>query len=176
MSALRFFALTAAVGFAAAAFVEPAQAASFQFTQSGYADGATLSGSFAGEDLDADGWLFGYELTAFELHWTGNRAVAAFSMGFDERAGLEYRLATGTLAHLAAVSQDGDGQRLFSYESMGWPSFSIPGVVTDERLGLASMSWEPLQVAAAVPEPQSPVLLLAGMGLIGLWSQRRRPR
>lgn len=174
MSAPRFFALTALVALAAAAFVEPAEASSFQFSQAGYADGATLSGSFAGSDLDGDGWLYGYELTEFQLNWSGNRAVAAFSLGFDERAGLEFELATGTLAHMAAFSQDGEGQRFFSYESMGWPSYTIPGVVTDERLGLASMSWDAVQVTAAVPEPQSLALLLAGMGFIGLWSQRRR--
>lgn len=174
MSAPRFFVLTALVALAAAALVEPAEAASFQFTQAGYADGATLSGSFAGSDLDGDGWLYGYELTAFTLNWSGNRAVQAFSLGFDERAGLEFELATGMLAHMAAFNQDGEGQRFFSYESMGWPSFSIPGVVTDERLGLVSQSWDPLQVTTAVPEPQSLALLLAGMGVIGLWSPRRR--
>ncbi len=176
MSAPRFFALTALVALAAAAFVEPAEAQSFQFTQTGYADDATLSGSFAGSDLDGDGWLYGYELTEFNLNWSGNRAVQAFSLGYQDRAGLEYELATGTLWHMAAVSQNDEGVRFFSFDSMGWPSYTIPGVVTDERLGLASMSWQPLQVTAAVPEPQSLALLLAGMGFIGLRSQRRRER
>lgn len=176
MSAPRFFALTALVALAAAAFVDPAEASSFRFQQTGYADDAVLSGSFAGSDLDGDGWLYGYELTGFALNWSGNRAVEAFSLGFDDRAGLEYELASGRLWHMAAFSQNTDGVRSFSFDSMGWPSYSIPGVVTDERLGLASMSWEPLQVTAAVPEPQSLALLLAGMGFIGLWSQRRRAR
>jgi ABC-2 type transport system ATP-binding protein len=52
---------------------------------------------------------------------------------------------------MAAVSQNDEGVRFFSFDSMGWPSYSIPGVVTDEWLGLASMSWAPLQVTAAVP-------------------------
>lgn len=174
MSAPRFFTLTALAALAAAALVEPAEAAGYQFTQAGFADGALLSGHFAGTDLDGDGWLYGYELTEFQLNWSGNRAVAAFSLDFHERAGLEYEIATGTLAHMAAFSQDGEGQRFFSYDSMGWPSYAIPGVVTDERLGLSSLSWEGVQVTAAVPEPQSLALLLAGLGAIGLKSRRGR--
>jgi len=173
MSAPRFFALTALLAVAAAVFVEPAEAQSYSFSQGGYADGAMLTGHFAGVDLDGDGWLYGYELTEFELNWSGNRAVEAFSHGYDERAGLEFNIAQGRLEHMASVSMAGDSERLFSYESMGWPSFSIPGVVTDERLGLASMSWEPLHVTAAVPEPQGVALMLAGLGVIGLWRQRR---
>lgn len=173
MSVPRLFALTAALALAAA-FAQPAQAQSFQFSQAGYADGATLTGHFAGSDLDGNGWLYGYELTEFELHWSGNRAVEAFSLGYGERAGLEFELGSTTLWHMAAFSQNDDGVRFFSFDSKGWPSYMIPGVVTDERLGLVSMSWEPLQVTAAVPEPQSLAMLLAGLGLVGLWRQRQQ--
>lgn len=153
-----------------AALASSAQAQNYSFSQGGYADGATLSGHFAGTDLDGDGWLHGYELTAFELHWSGNRAVQAFSHGYGDRSGLEFNIAEARVVHMASL----DGEALFSYASMGWPSYAIPGVVTDERLGLASMSWEPLQVTAAVPEPQSMALLLAGLGCIAGWRQRRR--
>ncbi|MBI3347657.1 MAG: PEP-CTERM sorting domain-containing protein [Burkholderiales bacterium] len=173
MSAPRFFTLTALFSLVAA-LAQPAQAQRFSFSQGGYADGGTLTGHFAGSDLDGDGWLYGYELTEFQLNWSGNRAVQAFSLGYDERAGLEFELGNGTLWHMAAVSQNGEGVRFFSFDSHGWPTYTIPGVVTDERLGLVSMSWEPLQVAAAVPEPQGVALLLAGLGFIGVWSQRRR--
>ena len=173
MPALRLVSLTALVA-VAAALAQPAQAQSYSFSQRGYADGAMLTGHFAGTDLDGDGWLYGYELTEFELHWSGNRAVAAFSHGFDDRAGLEFNIAEGRIDHMASFSTDGDGAPLFRYDSMGWPSYSIPGVVSDESLGLASMSWEALQVSAAVPEPRSTALLFAGLGLIGLWGQRRR--
>ncbi|WP_457351444.1 PEP-CTERM sorting domain-containing protein [Roseateles sp. P5_D6] len=173
MSSPRLFAFATLISLAAT-FVEPAQAQSYSFNQTGYADGATLSGHFAGSDLDGNGWLYAYELTEFELNWSGNRAVQAFNLGFSERAGLEFELSSGTLSHMAAFSQNEEGVRFFSFDSKGWPSYMIPGVVTDERLGLVSMSWEPLRVTAAVPEPQSLALLMAGMGFIGLWSQRRR--
>jgi hypothetical protein len=175
MPAPRLHLLTTAVALAAA-LAQPTQAQSFQFSQGGYADGATLTGHFTGSDLDGNGWLYGYELTEFQLNWSGNRAVQAFSLGYDERAGLEFELGSGTLSHMAAFSQNDEGVRYFSFDSMGWPTYMIPGVVTDERLGLVSLSWEPLNVTAAVPEPQSVALLLGGLGLIGLWGQRRRAR
>lgn len=180
MSTSRFFALTALFALAAAVVVEPARAASpvqsFVFSQTGFADEARISGTFAGADLDGDGWLYGYELTAFELHWSGNRAVAAFSLGFDDRAGLAFELATGQVRHLAGVSQDAEGNRHFSYDSMGWPSYQVPGTVSDEPLGLSSSSWEALQVTAAVPEPQGLALWLAGLGVVALRARgRRRP-
>ncbi|KQW42774.1 MULTISPECIES: PEP-CTERM sorting domain-containing protein [unclassified Roseateles] len=171
MSTPRLVPLTVVLALAAA-LAQPAQAESFQFNQGGYADGAVLTGHFSGSDLDGNGWLYGYELTSFELNWSGNRAVQAFSHGYDERAGLEFELASGRLWHMASVGQDGEGVRLFTFDSMGWPTFHTPGTVTDERLGLASMSWEQMQVTAAVPEPQSLALLLAGLGLIGLWRRQ----
>jgi len=56
----------------------PVQAASFTFLQAGYADGATISGSFAGVDLDNDGWLVAEGLSSFSLAFSGNHAVQAF--------------------------------------------------------------------------------------------------
>ena len=179
MSTSRFFVLTALLALAAAGVVEPARAEapeqSFVFSQTGFADEARITGAFAGADLDGDGWLYGYELTRFELHWSGNRAVAAFSLGFDDRAGLEFELATGRVWHMAGVSTDAEGGRHFSYDSMGWPSYQVPGTVSDEPLGLSSSSWAPLAVSAAVPEPQSLALWLAGLGVVAL-RRRGRPR
>ena len=175
MSAPRLFTLTTLFALVAA-LAQPAQAQSinYAFSQGGYADGAVVSGHFAGSDLDGDGWIYGYELTEFELNWSGNRAVEAFSLGYQERAGIEFQLSDQSLQHMAGFSQDGEGIRYFSYESKGWPTYAIPGVVTDERMGLVTMTNEDLLLTAAVPEPQSLALLLAGMGFIGLWSQRRR--
>lgn len=174
MPAPRLFTLTTLLALVAA-LAQPAQAqgVNYTFSQGGYADGATVTGHFAGSDIDGDGWIYGYELTEFELNWSGNRAVEAFSLGFDERAGIEFQLSDRSLQHMAGFSQDGEGVRHFSYESRGWPTYAIPGVITDERLGLVTMSNEDLQLTA-VPEPRSLALLLAGMGLIGLWTQRRR--
>lgn len=65
------------------------------------------------------------ELRQFHLHWSGNRAVAAFDQGMDERA-----------------------QTL-------------------------SLSWQPMALSAAVPEPQALWLLAGGLGQLG-WRMRRR--
>lgn len=176
MSTTRLFALTTLVALAGA-LAQPAQAQvqSFNFSQGGYADGAMLTGHFAGEDLDGDGWLQGYELTEFELHFSGNRAVEAFDHVIDDSVGLEFNLefdlATYRLSNMSSASRVGDSEWLFSFESMG-PTYRIPGVVTDEQLGVASMSWDSVRVSA-VPEPGSLAMLLSGLGLVGMWSRRR---
>ena len=79
-----------------------------------------------GEDADGDGYLVNIELSAFELHWSGNRAVAAFNQGMDQRASLYLHLADLRLEHLATLTESSDGERLFSYDSYGWPGYDIP--------------------------------------------------
>jgi hypothetical protein len=58
---------------------------SYSFVQGGYADGATLSGSFTGEDLNGDGVLVGFlatagEVPSFGAGYSGSSAVPAFSV------------------------------------------------------------------------------------------------
>ncbi len=151
----------------------PARALTVQLFQDGFADGATLSGQLSGEDADGDGYLVAVELSSFALHWSGNRAVAAFDQGMDERASLYLHLGTMRLEHLATLTQTGDGERLFSYDSYGWPGYDIPGRVLDERAQTLSLSWQPMTLTAAVPEPQALWLLAAGLGQLG-WLMRRR--
>lgn len=153
---------------------QAAQPLSFTFLQTGFADGAVLSGRLVGEDADGDGYLVNIELSAFELHWSGNRAVAAFDQGMDQRASLYLHLADLRLEHLATLTESSDGERLFSYDSYGWPGYDIPGRITDERDQLLSLSWEPVRVTAAVPEPAGLPMMLAGLTAIGRLFRRRR--
>lgn len=151
----------------------PAQALTFNFLQTGFADGATLSGRMVGEDVDGDGYLIAIELSDFELHWSGNRAVAAFDQGMGHRASLYLHLADLRLEHLATLTEGADGERLFTYDSYGWPGYHIPGRVSDEREQLLSLSWEPVNVTAAVPEPAGLPMMLAGLTAIGRLLRRR---
>ena len=95
--------LTSAFAIALAASL-PARAAddpiAYRYTQSGFADGATVSGWFVGRDDDDDGMLYASELSDFGFSFTGNRAVPAFTMGMDNRAGLVFDVAAANLMHL----------------------------------------------------------------------------
>ncbi|QSJ14714.1 hypothetical protein JYQ62_22780 [Nostoc sp. UHCC 0702] len=49
------------------------------FTQAGWLQGGLVTGSFEGEDLDADGIISQTEVTDFSLSWSGNSTVPAFN-------------------------------------------------------------------------------------------------
>lgn len=157
----------------AVAATTAAQAQSYTFSQTGYADGATLTGAFSGHDDDGDGVLIGIELSDFGFHFSGNRAIESFSHGMDNRAGFVFDIASQTLQHMASTGPD--DTRALEYDAFGWPGFHIPGRVTDNRTGLISITWERLEVSpvGAVPEPQTAAMLLAGLLVVGRLARRR---
>lgn len=59
-------------------------AATFNFYQGGFTDGAFISGTFTFEDMDLDGQLssFNGELLDFSMSFSGNSLVSAFSIDF----------------------------------------------------------------------------------------------
>lgn len=168
------FALAGALALAAAL---PAHAAdeliAYRFTQTGFADGASVSGWFVGQDHEADGTLYAFELSDFSFTFSGNRAVPAFTMGMDNRAGLVFDIAAANLMHLHVTGPD--GTRDLEYDAFGWPGFHIPGRANSNLDGLSSISWERLEVApmAPVPEPHLASLWLAGVLVLGAVARRR---
>ena len=144
----------------------------YRYTQSGFADGASVSGWFVGHDNDIDGMLYASELSDFGFSFSGNRAVPAFTMGMDNRAGLVFDIAAANLMHLAVVGP-GDSREL-EYDAYGWPGFHIPGRVTSNLDGLISISWERLEVApmAPVPEPGMAALWLCGLLAVAAFTGR----
>jgi hypothetical protein len=76
--------------------------------QDGYSEGAVVTGSFTGADLDGNGILVHFplqddlptppiafeELTAFSMRFSGNSLSPAFDLGFSELFGFVYQLGT----------------------------------------------------------------------------------
>lgn len=176
---LRPLAAAAAATLALAA-ATPARAQdtiAWRFTQGGFADGATVSGWFVGVDHEADGMLYAFELDDFSFSFSGNRAVPAFTMGMDNRAGLVFDVAAGELQHLHVTGPD--DTRALEYDAFGWPGFHIPGRVSDNTQGLISISWERFELTpmVPVPEPQGGLMLLAGaLAVAGIARRRSMPR
>jgi hypothetical protein len=63
----------------------------YNFSQSGYDEGAIVTGMFEGEDLNGDGFLVGNEgpdafneITSFNMKFSGNSIVPAFTIDFAE--------------------------------------------------------------------------------------------
>jgi hypothetical protein len=86
-----------------------AQELSYDFSQDGYAEGATITGSFSGTDLDHNGLLFYFplqspippieliELSAFSLHFSGNSLVPPLDLTFDDLIGFSYQIGSPSL-------------------------------------------------------------------------------
>lgn len=89
------------IGLIAVAAVAHAQPTIFDFFQPGFSEGAVVSGFFVAEDLDGDGRISTLgevtEVSDFQLSFSGNSRVPAFSLGPDDLEGLVYVLDGGPL-------------------------------------------------------------------------------
>ena len=160
---------------------------SFTFRQTGYAEGAEVTGAFAGADLDGNGLLVHFpetggppiahnELTAWSMHFSGNSLAPAFDLTLEDLYGFVYQLGTAGIgddpAHDPTIDQDliegigAIGESHFYSAGLGPNSFigayvggeiTGPGEVEDHALD----STQNLALVTAVPEPAAATLLLA---------------
>jgi hypothetical protein len=155
----------------------------YNFSHSGFADGAIVTGMFEGEDLNDDGFLVGNEgpagsneITDFNMAFSGNSIVPAFALGFDEFEFLAYRLDGGPLGdssnELIAALSDSDAGL---YIPQGFSSGTdVPDECKNSYCAFVfvpGVKFEPnysfeLVTVNAVPLPAA--IWLFGSGLFGL--------
>ncbi len=179
--------LTAMLAMAAA----PALAGSvtYNFSQGGYADGATIKGYFVGEDIDGNGELvyFGEgigeggiaisEITDFSLSFSGNSLIDSFTFGLSAVFGLAYTLDGGPLDDNADVAVEGIGASAFELEYLAGPgpmngvpcdgATVVCGVISQfiEGPGGFDQTFELVQVNA-VPVPVALPLMMFAIGAL----------
>lgn len=121
-------------------------AATYEFHQAGYTGGGAVSGYFSGTDLNGDGYLVGThgEIDGFQLSFTGNAAVGAFSIDYADFLqtvsigwGLIYRLGSTTLG--TELNGLADGMLMvFNFDADGNPLDSISAAPIANNLAAAA--------------------------------------
>lgn len=144
-------------------------AASFNFSQTGWTQGGSITGMFAGEDKNDDGILnFSFnqgenEISKYTLELQNNNAVGPFSFelipGSVVTLELAYNLNTGEFNNGFA-----DAIGAFNYSSTG-----VIGSVLNGSSDTTDQEAIVTQVAQKTPEASSFIGLLA-MGIIGMAS------
>ena len=149
----------------------------YNFSQSGYDEGAIVTGMFEGEDVDGDGYLVSdiselslSEVTAFNMKFSGNSMVPAFSLGLADLQILSYGLNGGPLGDSrrelisAAANSDLDAGFTIISDETGEDDNLITSVVFLQDSPISNSSE--LVIISAVPLPAA--VWLFGSGLLGL--------
>jgi hypothetical protein len=149
---------------------------SFNFSQGGFFEGASVTGMFTGDDLDNNGQLssFAGEVSDFVMSFSGNSLIPSFSLGFSDPFALVYDLDGGPLGDGVTLDVEGIGAAsgIHSYATGQGATGGIDGGWVDDFIGPNTTS-ELVQVSA-VPIP--PAVWLFGSGLLGLVGMARRKK
>jgi hypothetical protein len=160
----------------------------YNFSQSGYDEGAVVTGMFEGEDTNGDGVLVGNdgpggfnEVTGFNLEFSGNSIVPAFTFDFADFANngtLVYDSNDGSFLGDSFIEGLGLGEGLIVIGHSG--AIDDFGIILGECVpndcgdvfseGLVTQSSELMKVSA-VPLPVA--VWLFGSSLVGLIGMRQ---
>jgi hypothetical protein len=166
---------------------QSAQAAIYNFSQTGFEGGASITGSFTGTDLNNDGFINGSifsnmnEITAFSVSYSGSATVLAFSqtladleyfswktstskIGDDQFSGKSEGIATNWFGQTGAQYLAGIGVNSMIASYVGYPDTQT--YIGVDELHLINVT------PAAVPVPGA--VWLFGSALAGFSSLKRR--
>jgi len=158
--------------------VSTANASQYTFSQGEFDEGASISGSFVGNDANNDNLLTLTEISAFNLSFSGNSIVSSFTHTLADLSAFSFQLADNNT--LGESGLEGLATRWF--ETTGFTYVS--GVSTNGQQGAGIINWEasaegdiftesPNSISVnAVPVPGA--IWLFGSVLIGFIGLKRR--
>jgi hypothetical protein len=148
----------------------------YNFSQSGFDDGAILTGMFEAEDLDGDGVLTELDgiITVFSVEFSGNSLVPAFILDstddfskFDVVYDLDDESLDGATSDESLFAFGSDFSVFVGSDPLGECENGFCGVVNTTFGEPVTVSLEPV-IVSAVPLPQGSWLFVSGLlGLIG---------
>ena len=158
----------------------PAQASLYTFTQAGYEEGASISGSFSASDVNSNGNISGSsftnftEISDFSVSFSGNSLVSAFTHTFANLDALNFTPTRSVLGDIdpEIIATNWFGITGFQYIS-GVGASSQGGEVINLDTDGHSLSNNLISVSpAAVPVPGA--VWLFGSAVAGFIGLRRR--
>ncbi len=177
---IKFLGLALATGLVLSA--PAANASIYNFTQTGYEEGATISGSFDATDLNANGQLVGSvftnfaEITAFTVSFSGNSLVSAFTHTLSNLDYLGYIPAISTIGGTSTegIATNWFGTTGFYYVSGVGPTGEQGGYVQNFDTTLYSHTENLINVTAVSAVPVPGAVWLFGSALLGFIGTARR--
>jgi hypothetical protein len=168
----------------AALLASPAQATNYKFTEGGFTDGATLTGSFTAIDLDGNG-VFGdgntlspsqQEITAFSVTFSGNSLVMPFQFGLPDLHAFIYDplgLSPYFAGYLGFKVFHGAGEVSAGYKGFRCSGKNVCAFVVD--LNGNGDATKDANVTSPAPEPATWAMMLLGFGSVGTVLRASRP-
>lgn len=153
-----------------------ANAAQYYFSQTGFEEGAYISGSFQATDLNLDGSYIGSifadfsEISDFSLSFSGNSIASAFSQSLSDLTYLDFNAARTVIGD---ANPEGIATRWFettgfSYVSGVGPNGRQGGSVINWTTGVSSETGNLITVSSSAPVPLPGTIGLFAPALVGL--------
>ncbi len=156
----------------------------YTFAQDGYAEGASITGSFAGTDLNNDGQLSSFqgEISDYSMSFSGNSIVDAFSHTFSDFGQLVYIIGTPFIGDDFIGEREGIASgplfgpdHPFSYMTgLGPMRYGHGRVTNNTTLAFDSDYTSNPATVTLVPEPATVALMSIGLAGLGFSSKRKK--